>query len=765
MKNCILIVDDDPTELRAMEIALKEIGVDVCCADSAANARILMDKIKPDLILTDVMMPIENGFEFCSRLKNSDAFKAIPVIFLTGLGKTEHIVKGFEVGGDDYLLKPIALSELHVRVKNHLKIINLQTSLKIKNQELKQAKDALRKNDYLLSSHLLNTPVGAIFWDRDFNIVDWNPAAEAIFGYPKNEAVGRHISDLIVPDDMKDLVDSIFQDLISEKGGTHSTNENTTRDGRRIVCDWYNTVLKDADGTIIGLTAFVQDITDRKLAEEKLKKSEEKYRTILETIEEGYYEVDMAGNFTFFNDSMCRILGYPKDELIGLNNRRYMDDENAGKVFKVFNRIYKTGHPYRAFDWELIKKDGSRCYVETSITLKKNLNGHPVGFQGIVRDITDRKLADMALQASHKQFLTVLDGIDATIYVVDMKTYEILFMNKHMKESFGRDYTGELCWQVFRNESRPCLACPIDKLCDENGKPTDVFVWSDKNPVTGKWYINHDRAIEWTDGRWVKLQIATDITDLKKMEEELRQARKRESIGTLTSGIAHEFNNIMGIIVGNTELSLEDVPESNPVYSNLEAIKTASRRATNIIKQLSNLSRTTDQKLQPIKIARTIKDAVKSLGPTIADTITIQQDIHITDETILADPFQINQVITNLCINAFDAMEKTGGNFTITAEKLSLDNVTAKNYPDLKIGTYIKLVTGDTGPGISPEIIDRIFDPYFTTKGVGKGSGMGLALVHSIVKSHGGAISVNSTPGKGTKFTIFFPLAANQPMG
>jgi len=308
------------------------------------------------------------------------------------------------------------------------------------------------------------------------------------------------------------------------------------------------------------------------------------------------------------------------------------------------------------------------------------------------------------------------------------------------------------------------MNCPKDKLFDENEKPSEVFVWHAKNPITGKWYINYDRAIEWTDGRLVKLQIATDITDLKKMEEELHQAQKMKSIGTLTSGIAHDFNNIMGIILGNTELALENVPESNRAYSNLEAIKTASRRAANIVKQLSNLSRITDQKLQPIEIARVIKDVLMSLRSTIPNTIDIQQDISITNETIFADPIQMNQIIMNLCINASHAMEQTGGNLTITVEKVILDDVSAQNYPNLRIGKYIKVMVGDTGPGIDPKIIDRIFDPYFTTKGVGKGSGMGLAAVHSIVKSHSGSITVDSTLGKGTKFIMFFPLVTEKPM-
>ena len=379
-------------------------------------------------------------------------------------------------------------------------------------------------------------------------------------------------------------------------------------------------------------------------------------------------------------------------------------------------------------------------------------------------EIAVRKKAEDALRVSHERFLTVLDSIDANIYVADMESYKILFMNKNLMNTFGRDLTGELCWEGFKGESEPCKHCTNDQLIDENGKPTGLCTWQNKNPITGKWYINNDRAIEWSDGRLVRIEIATDITDLKHMEEELRQARKLESIGTLTSGIAHDFNNIMGIILGNTELALEDVPESNRAYSNLEAIKTASRRAANIVKQLSNLSRITDQKLQPIEIAPVIKDVLKFLRSTIPNTIDIQQDIQITNETILADPTQIKQIMMNLCINASHAMEQTGGKLTTTVENVFLDDSSAKDYPDLKSGKYVKVVVSDTGPGIDPKIINRIFDPYFTTKGIGKGSGMGLAVVHGIVKSHSGAITIDSTLGKGTKFIMFFPLVTEKPI-
>jgi signal transduction histidine kinase len=262
----------------------------------------------------------------------------------------------------------------------------------------------------------------------------------------------------------------------------------------------------------------------------------------------------------------------------------------------------------------------------------------------------------------------------------------------------------------------------------------------------------------------IKEELDDLFADRTRLEGQLQQSQKMESIGTLTGGIAHDFNNIMGIILGNTELALEDVPESSPAYSNLKEIKTASLRAANIVKQLLSFSRKTGNKLKPIHITPVIKDALRFLRSTIPTYIEIDQDFSTTDEIILADPTQINQIVMNLCINASHAMEQTGGNIKVIVEKMILDDHSAKTYPNLEGGNYVKVIVSDTGPGISPKIIDQIFDPYFTTKEIGKGSGMGLAVVHGIVKNHGGAISVESSPGKGTKFTMLFPLVKQEPV-
>ncbi|MDA3787661.1 MAG: PAS domain S-box protein [Desulfobacula sp.] len=501
-----------------------------------------------------------------------------------------------------------------------------------------------------------------------------------------------------------------------------------------------------------------------------LKESEEKYRTILESIEDGYYEVDIAGNFTFFNDSMCKILGYSKDELTGLNNRRYTDEENAKQIFKTFNRVYKTGQPYKAIDWELIKKDGSKCYVETSVALKRNSKVQPIGFQGIARDITGRKQAEKALRESEERYRSIFKNAVEGIF---QSTPEGRFISVNPAFAKMLGYASpedlmanisDIAAQYYVNhEDRH----RYKQLLQKTGIVKFYEFKARCKDGSHIWVSDSTRVIYDQDGNIVRYEgHVTDITQLKQAEKEkrqieaqYRQAQKMESVGTLTSGIAHDFNNIMGIILGNTELALEDVPESNPAHTNLEEIRKASLRAANIVRQLLSFTRITDQKLQPIEIAAVIKDAIKFLRSTIPSTIDIEQDICVTDETILADPTQINQIMMNLCINASHAMEQTAGKLTITVENVLLDDDSAKDYPDLKSGKYVKVVVSDTGPGIDPKIIDRIFDPYFTTKGIGKGSGMGLAVVHGIVKSHSGSIKLDNTPGKGTKFSILFPLA------
>lgn len=233
-----------------------------------------------------------------------------------------------------------------------------------------------------------------------------------------------------------------------------------------------------------------------------------------------------------------------------------------------------------------------------------------------------------------------------------------------------------------------------------------------------------------------------------------------EAIGTLAGGIAHDFNNILAAIMGYAEMAEEEVPEDSPARSDLEKVLKASRRARDLVKHILTFSRQSEQELGPIQPYLIINEALKLLRASIPATIEIKQRLDKHSGFIIADPTQMHQVIMNLCTNAVHAMEESGGNLEVELKNDILTDDDLTGYlAEARPGTYVKLTVSDSGRGISPENLDRIFEPYFSTKETGKGTGMGLAVVHGIVQSLGGSLTVSSEPGKGTTFNLYFPLA------
>ncbi|MBW2569788.1 MAG: response regulator [Deltaproteobacteria bacterium] len=248
------------------------------------------------------------------------------------------------------------------------------------------------------------------------------------------------------------------------------------------------------------------------------------------------------------------------------------------------------------------------------------------------------------------------------------------------------------------------------------------------------------------------------------MKKRLIQSQKMESIGTLAGGIAHDFNNALFSIMGYTDLTMDDVPEGSHAQSNLKEVLIAANRAKDMIQQILTFSRQSETEKKPVKVQSVVKETIKLLRTSIPTTIEIRQNIDEDCKPVMADPTQIHQVVMNLGTNAYHAMREKGGVLAIDVaeEKISMDD--SASYPDLHPGTYIKLTVSDTGHGMDKAVMDKIFDPYFTTKPVGQGTGMGLSTIHGIVKSHGGDIKVYSEPGKGTAFHIYFPLIETKPV-
>jgi PAS domain S-box-containing protein len=284
--------------------------------------------------------------------------------------------------------------------------------------------------------------------------------------------------------------------------------------------------------------------------------------------------------------------------------------------------------------------------------------------------------------------------------------------------------------------------------------------------------ICKDGAIKWVTGSSEILRdshgatthfegILYDISEEVKLEKRLQQAQKMEAIGTLAGGIAHDFNNILGVIIGYTDLAREDAPADSAYSNDLDKVLSAGHRAKELVAQILDFSRKSEIKRIPIQIQSLIKEALKMLRPTIPSTIKIEGHIESECGVVLVDPTQVNQILFNLCTNATQAMEAIGG-----VLKISLKNTAVSTNPppstSLKAGQYVELIVEDTGPGISSLHIGKIFDPYFTTKEMGKGTGMGLAIIHGIIGSYDGAITVESEPGQGAVFHVYFPVVAQQ---
>lgn len=587
-----------------------------------------------------------------------------------------------------------------------------------------------------------------------------SPACEKTTGYRPDEFISnpKLIFDLVRPD-------------YAQKVHHHYTDENDpdfsfrsmefpirTKTGEERWLEHHCSPVFDDQGNYAGRRGNNRDITERKQAQAAIEKGRAEFEAIFNCITDGIVFVDPQRRILRINAAFTKMFGYQFDELAGQTTKIiYANPEHYGQQGqKRYNPEAKIDRP--VYEDEYRRKDGTTFFAETIGVHVVDESGTLLGYIGVVHDITERKQAEQKNKAFQQQLLTILNSIDANVYVSDLETNEVLFMNKNMIQDFGKDLTGETCWEVFRGETAPCDVCKNHLLLDENGQPTSGCVWESKNTVTGKDYINHDRVIEWIDGRLVHLQVSTDISHRKSMEKQLRQKYKMEAVGIMAGGMAHNFNNSLSIILGNLELAKMKMALNPEVDGYLTNAKIAVHRSTELIQKIVTYSRQGDHEKVTIQLSLVIKETLKLFRSTMPTTMNLKQHISSDSHDLMVqvDTSQVQECLINLLNNAMHAMDEEG-DLTVTLEHVELQQHDIPAQYDCHPGHYAKLSVQDSGTGISAETIDKIFDLFFTTKPVDQGTGVGLSTVQGIVAEHGGMINVNSTLGEGSTFELYFP--------
>ena len=621
--------------------------------------------------------------------------------------------------------------------------------------ERKEAEDALSRSEEKYRTLFESMSEGFVLHeiitdDRgrpyDFRFLEINPACERLTGLPREEMIGRSI---------RETADE--QQWIERYGRVALTGvPEHFRDYSPTLKRWFEGfAFRPAPGRC---AAVFTDITERKQTEEALNYSKTLLETLIRTIPDLVWLKDPQGTYLACNSRFEAFFGAEEKDIVGKTDHDFVDKELADAFQKHDRLALAKGKPVKNEEEVTFASDGHREILET-IKMPIHMDDDQlVGVLGIGRDITERKHAEVEL-LDREQLLNEMGSIARiggwehdlithkatwtreTFNIVEIESGPVPGPDEHL------DY--------YPPEDRAILEQAYNRAV-KTGKQFDLEL----RCTTAKGRHIWARAIgrpEFKDGTCAKIKgTFQDITELKRMEARLRQAEKMESIGNLAGGVAHDYNNMLSIIIGNAEQAMEKVDAGDPVHADLREILTAAQRSTDITRQL--LAFASQQTIAPtvLDLNDTVKSMIKMLRRLIGEDIDLVWSPEPELWPLKIDPSQIDQILANLCINARDAIAGVG-KVTIETHNAGFDDAYCADHPGFVPGAYVSLVVSDDGGGIAPESRDKIFEPFFTTKGLGKGTGLGLATVYGIVKQNNGFIDVYSEPEEGTTIKIYLP--------
>lgn len=526
------------------------------------------------------------------------------------------------------------------------------------------------------------------------------------------------------------------------------------------------------DGAPLYIDGVIFDLTEQMVSEGRLHEFTTFNEQVIQCAKEGIIVYGPDLRYRVWNRCMEKMTGKSAREVLG---RHPLEVFPFLQDVGIVERLEKTlrGEAQPTIEFPNLSGTGEVGWTADSCSPLRNATGEIIGVIATVRDVTEKKKIEDALLHSREKYRSLyhetpimLHSIDQTGMVVNVNDFWLKTMgydDRH--EVLGRKVT-----DFYTEESRHYAEHVVQPAFFRDGFCKDItfqFVRKDGEVIDVLLSATGERD---ATGHVVRSRaVIQDITSQRRAEEEkarvdeqLRQAQKMDSIGTLAGGIAHDFNNILNAIVGYTDLAMmRGADEFAAMHDDLHQVRKAADRATALVRQILTFSRKQPQEKTPLQVSLVVKEAMKLLRASIPSTIDIRQDI-VSQATVMADLTQIHQLVINLCTNAYHAMQERGGLLLVSVKDVAIEQRIVGSGVDLSPGRYVVLSVSDTGCGIAPEIVPRIFEPYFTTKAQGKGTGLGLAVVHGIVESHHGRIAVYSELGRGAIFSAYLPMIVQE---
>ena len=595
--------------------------------------------------------------------------------------------------------------------------------------------------------------------DRDGRITLVNRKGVNLLGYDdETELEGREWFSMCLPPEQVPAVRGVFQDCIdgNVKAAQYYENEIVTKDGRRRLIAWHNVVLRNEAGMPIGTLSAGEDITHRKEMEQELLK----FRLGIEKSNEVVFLTDVNGDILYANPAFERVYGFSPEEVLGQTPRIL---KSGLMPTETYTEFWKALLAKQVVSGELVNKTkhGRIVTVEGTVSPVLGEDGAIIGFLAIQHDVTKRKDTERALRRSEASYRQLIEHATYGIY---RSTPDGTFqaVNPALVAMLGYD----------REEELLALDMARDLYADPNDRQRMVKQYEGQERIEGV-------EVEWRrkvgeiatirlSGRSIvdnrgQLQfyemLAEDVTERRALEQQLRHAQKMEAIGQLTAGIAHDFNNILTTIMANAELALTAVPAADvQLRSDIEEVKDASQRGADMIRKLMAFGRRERLDLESLDLGTVVAETSQTLRRILPENIEVDVAIQEGGGSVEANQGALEQVLLNLASNARDAMP-SGGTLSLKVGEFTIDHDYRRTHGFGKPGQYMLLTVSDSGTGMDARTRARVFEPFFTTKPLGRGTGLGLAMVYGLVKQHGGFIDVYSEVGLGTTFRIFFPLS------